>query len=247
MGNLIDLLKPKYMPVAIYRLDKIPDYGEPAEKGHCIVERLLLPSLGGKTVYADRERLGCAGALNGLGFGGEDPEHRENLLKIYSSGSEERPGRSFFCCPEIAHHNYADMIPVYGDGSGCIVFQPLDEAEKMGAPIETVMFLVDPLEYSALMTLAMFSRETGDSVLRSGFGLSCEQIYAMPRQEGESEVPRMVFALTEFYTRRYFDDERFGISMPFKLYKLMDEDCPFSFLKDDRWREAAKPKCDKCC
>ena len=70
----------------------------------------------------------------------------------------------------------------------------------------------------------------------------------MARQEGEKEIPRMVLGTTEFFTRRFIDEDRMTISMPYKLYKSLDEDCEYSFLKDDRWREAAKPKkCDKCC
>ena len=247
MGNLIDLLKPKYEPVAIYRSKEVPEGAEAPMKEHCIVGSMLVPAFNGKTIAASKENVGCAGALNGLGFGGEDGEHRSSLLQIYSSGIEDRPGRSFFCCPETAKKNYADKVPVYGDGTDVVVLQPVTEAEKAGAPIDTVVFLVDPLEYSALVTLAGFFREIDDSVVRSMFALACEQIYVMPRQEGESDKPRMVLGMTEFYPRRFIDPDRMTLSMPYKLYKSLDDDCPYSFLKDEHWREAAQPKkCEHC-
>ncbi len=247
MGDLLKLLKPKYRPIAIYHLDEIPDYaGEPGEGG-CIVSSLLLPAMEGRTVAAKKERIGCRGAWDGLGMGGEDPEDRKNMATRYSSGKDGTEGRYYFCCPEIAENNYLSKVPVFGKGDECVVFQPIDEAEKIEAPIETVVMMVDTVEYSAMITLAGFSREIDDSVVRSAFGLGCEQLYAMPRQEGEREVPRMVLGLTEFYTRRFIDPGRMALSMPYKLYKQLDEDSGFSFLKDDAWRESTKPKCEHCC
>ena len=248
MGKLIELLKPKYMPIAIYRAKNIPDYAETPGEDHCIVGSMLIPAFNGRTIAAKKEQVGCRGGWNGLGFGGEDPENRNKLMIGYSSGNDERPGRYFFCSPETAKKNYQDKVPVYGDGNDAIVFQPMDQAEKMYVQIEVVCFLVNPLELSALITMASFFRDIDDSVIRSSFALSCEQVYAMARQEGEKVIPRMVLGTTEFFTRRFIDEDRMTISMPYKLYKSLDEDCEYSFLKDDRWREAAKPKkCDKCC
>ncbi len=247
MGELPALLRPKYTPIAIYHLDEIPDYaGEPGEGG-CIVGSLLLPAMEGRTVAAKKERIGCKGAWDGLGLGGEDPADRSGMAERYSTGTEGRNGRHYFCCPEIIQNNYLDKVPVYGKGNECVVFQPIDEAEKMCAPIETVVMIVDAVEYSAMITLAGFSRKTDDSVVRSAFGFGCEQLYAMPRQEGEREIPRMVLGLTEFFTRRFIDPGRMALSMPYNLYKQLDEDCKYSFLKDDAWRESTKPKCDNCC
>jgi hypothetical protein len=247
MGKLVELLRPKVKPIAIYHTDSKPDYaGDPGEGG-CFVSCMLLPAMEGKTVAAKKEQIGCKGAWDGLGLGGEDPEMRKSMGERYSTGYEGKEGRHYFCCPELAESNYLSKVPVYGKGDECVVFQPIDEAEKMGAPIETVTLIVDAVEYSAMMTLASFSRETDDSVVRSAFGFSCEQIHAMPRQEGEREVPRMVLGMTEFFTRRFLDPGQMALSMPYGLYKRLDEDAEYSFLKNDAWREATKPKCSNCC
>ena len=157
-------------------------------------------------------------------------------------------GRGYFADPETAERNYRKKVPVYGDDGDYIVMQPLDEAESMNAPIETVVFLSDPTEISALVTLAGYSRGFGCSVVRSAFALSCEQIYAMARQENESEQPRMVLGGTEFHVRSLIDEDKMTISIPYKLYRIMDGDAPKSFLRDDRWRKAsAHKKCDDCC
>ena len=57
MGKLIELLKPKCMPIAIYHTDSKPEYaGDPAEGG-CFIPSILLPALDGKTVAAKKEQI----------------------------------------------------------------------------------------------------------------------------------------------------------------------------------------------
>ena len=246
MGKLVELLKPEHMPIAIYHTKEKPDYaGDPAEGG-CFIPSLFLPAMEGRTVAARKEQIGCKGAWDGLGLGGEDPAFRAWMSKNYSTGTEERKGKFYFCCPDFAENNYLSKVPVYGKGDEFVVFQPIDQAEKMGVEPEVVVMVVDAIEYSAMVTLAGFSRKTDDSVVRSAFGFGCEQMYAMARQEGERDIPRMVIGTTEFFTRRFFGNGELTLSMPYKLYKLLDEDCPYSFLKDDAWRESAQPK-TKCC
>jgi hypothetical protein len=209
---------------------------------------MLVPAFEiGRTVAASGDMVGCKGGLNGFGLGGEDPEHRENLMSIYSVGNSERPGRKYFCCPEAAKETYMDKIPVYGSRSDVVVVQPVDEAEEMDAPIEVVVFLVDATELSALITLAGYRGYSKDSVIRSAFGLSCEQVFAMAKQEGESDEPRMVLGMTEFYTRGFIEGGRLTISMPYKMYKRMEADAPESFLKDNYWWDAANPSDKKNC
>ena len=245
MGKLIELLKPKHMPIAIYHAKEKPDYAVDPEKGGCFIPLLLLPAMEGKTVAAKKEQIGCKGAWDGLGLGGEEPEMRAKMAEYYSTGADGREGRYFFCCPEIARDNYLSKIPVYDMGE-YVVFQPMVEVERMGIEPEVVVMPVDGVEYSAMVILASFSRNTEDSVVRSAFGFGCEQMYAMSVQEGEREAPRMVLGPTELFTRRFLDPGMMTLSMPYKLYKRLEEDCPYSFLKDDSWRETTRPK-QKCC
>jgi hypothetical protein len=140
---------------------------------------------------------------------------------------------------------YIRSIPVYGSPDDVVVVQPLDEAESAGAPIETVSFLVDALEMSALITMRSYFGVS--SAVRSGFFFGCEGVYSAPRQEGEGEEPRLVLGMTEFYPRRFIEDGRMTISMPYSLFKRMDEAAGSSFLSEDRWRDSAQPSGKKCC
>ena len=249
MGELTKLMKPYYMPIAIYRSKDFPSYASKPSGSHCIFDSMFMPAIrDGKTVASSSATVGCAGALNGLGFGGEDKANRDLLMVGYSTGNEKREGRGLFKDPETANRNYRDKVPVYGDDGDYIVFQPLDEAEAMNAPIEVVAFLSDPTEISALVTLACYSRPFDDSIIRSSFALSCEQMYAMARQENETDCPRMVLGGTEFHVRGIIDPDKMVLSIPYKLYSVMEKDAPGSFLRDDRWRKAVAPKkCEKCC
>lgn len=248
MGDLLKLLGPKYTPVAIYHTKEFPAYASKPSGESCIVASMLMHAFkSGRTVAMSYDLVGCKGALNGLGLGGEDKDRRKSLGTIYSIGTEDRPGRKYFCSPESADRNYLDMIPVYGTKDDVVVMQPIDEAEDMKAPVETVVFLVGGLELSALVTMAGFIRDIDETVIRSSFGFTCEQIYAMPKQEGEKDTPRMVLGLTEFYTRRFVDDGLLTISMPYSMYREMDEKASESFLAQDQWKTSARPSKDNGC
>lgn len=249
MGSLTKYLKPRYIPVAIYHTEAFPSYASKPSGESCVIASMVLHAFReGRTVAMSSDLVGCKGALSGLGLGGQDKDARDLIAYTYSDGKDGVPGRGYFCCPEAARHNYLDVIPVYGTRDDVVVMQPIDEAEAMDAPIETVAFLVDPLELSALVTMAGHLGKTGDSVLRCSFGFSCEQLYAMARQEGERGKSRLVLGMTEFYTRRFMDEDRMTISMPYSMYREMDEKAESSFLAKYQWREAAQPDDrDSCC
>ena len=246
MSELVRLLKPRYMPVAIYHAKETPPSSSSPTEEHCVVASMLIPAWrDGKTVAATAGEVGCKGALNGLGLGGERPEDRERLARTHSTGDGERPGRRYFSSPGACMDGYIRTIPVYGSPDEVVVVQPLDEAEAAGAPIETVAFLADALEMSALITLRSYSGVP--SAVRSGFFFGCEGVYSVPRQEGERAEPKLVLGMTEFYPRRFIEDGRMTVSMPYSLFKRMDETAGSSFLSEDLWRESAQSGKKECC
>ncbi len=234
MGRLTQLLNLPTKAVAIYRTDYPPDGVRADHDIHCIIGALLMPcAREGKTVYAEKADIGCSGAFTGLGFGG-DPG-RELLYDTYSAGIDGKPARHYFKDPEVAR-NAMEQVPVYGDGSGYVVFQPLEQAEATGAPIETVVFIVDPVHLSALVTLAGYDRISSDACdVRMIHSLSCEQIYALPRSEGSKEYPRAVIGLTELYVRCYCNEEELSFAVPYPMYRRMEANAGESFLSTSFW------------
>ena len=129
-----------------------------------------------------------------------------------------------------------ETIKDYGDGKDVIVFEDLDSAESEGKPIEVVVFLVDPARLTALMQLAAFSKTTPGPAAIMPYGHACQQIYAIPRAEGESDDPHAVVGMTDMYARRFIAKDLLSFAVPYKLYKRMDSDLDESFLTTGKFR-----------
>jgi hypothetical protein len=248
MEKLADLMKLEYGPVAIYREASLPEGAEVPSGGHCCLPPLLLTAMKkGKKCAADRASLRCHGSLSGLGFGGiENREHcawsdstvppgREAELHHASSGKHE------FMDPGIAMIQLSE-VKDYGDGKDVIVFEPLEMAEAHNAPVEVVVSLADPTRISALFTLAGFDRRSSGPAARFAYGLGCQQIYAIPRSEGESDDPHAIVGMTDLYARRYIGKDEFSFAVPYELYRRMKKNADLSFLTGPRWPETLE-KC----
>ncbi len=144
--------------------------------------------------------------------------------------------------PEIATLQLS-AIKDYGNGKDAIVFQPLDEALTEHRPIEVVVFLCDPTRISALTLLAGFGKTTPGPAAVVPYGHACQQIYAIPRAEGESDDPHAVIGLTDLYARRFVPADILSFAVPFKLYRRMEADIGKSYLGKESWPETLK----KCC
>ena len=242
MSRLAEILRMTNHPVAIYRSETIPE-GASISGSHCGIPPLLVKCARlGQLCATDNEHSTCHGSKSGFGFGGI--ANRQNSAWSASVVPEcmrekmkhKGAGQSYFKTPEIA---LLQMEPIkdYGDGSDAIVFQDLDEAEKEGKPIEVVVFLVDPARITALMQLAAFSKETPGPAVIMPYGHACQQIYAIPRAEGESDDPHAVVGMTDMYARRYIGKDQMSFAVPYSLYKRMVSDIDSSFLMKDKFIE----------
>ena len=242
MGRLTEILRMDNHAVAIYRSDTIPEGAFVPDK-QCIIPPLLVRcSRLGHVCASDNDHSVCHGSKSGLGFGGI-PNRQRSAWTASTIPECERSemkhkgsGKSLFKTPEIALKQM-ETVKDYGDGSDAIVFQDLDEAESQGRPIEVVVFLTDPTRITALMQLAAFSKETpGPSVIMPT-GHACQQIYAIPRAEGESDDPHAVLGMTDMYARRYIGKDQMSFAVPYKLYRRMVSDIDDSFLMKEKFIE----------
>jgi len=242
MGRLSEILRMENHPVAIYRTDKIPE-GAFIPGTHCGIPPLLVRCSNlGHMCATDNEHSVCHGSKSGFGFGGIS--NRQNSAwsasvvpeEIRQTMKHKSPGQSYFKTPEIAMLQM-DPIKDYGDGTDVIVFQDLDEAESEGRPIEVVVFLVDPGRLSALMQLAAFSKETPGPACIMPYGHACQQVYAIPRAEGESDDPHAVVGMTDMYARRFVKREEMSFAVPYKLYRRMVSDIDSSFLTKEKFED----------
>jgi len=68
------------------------------------------------------------------------------------------------------------------------------------------------------------------------FGFACQQIYALPRAEGEKDDPHAILGMTDMYARRFVGRDELSFAVPFKLYRRMIEDLDTSFLTEDYYQ-----------
>lgn len=238
MSRLTEILRIDNHVVAIYRSPSMPDDADPAGPKCCIPTLLMRCNRLGKKCTADMEHVTCHGAVSGLGFGGiPDRERTSFSMSRFPEGSEgthHNRGKRYFADPECAMYQI-DGVKDYGDGKDAIVFQDVEDAEREGRPIEVVVFVVDPTRLSALMQLASYSKRTGGPVSVAPFGHACQQIYAIPRAEGEKDDPRGVIGMTDMYARRFVGPDQMTYAVPYSLYKRMVADIPGSFMEDEKY------------
>ena len=237
MSRLTDILRIDNHVVAIYRAPSVPKDADVCGPKCCIPPLLMKCNRLGTKCAADSEHITCHGAVSGLGFGGiPDRERTSCSLSRVPEGAESNHGKGkrYFANPECAMCQI-DGVKDYGDGKDAIVFQDVDEAEKEGRPIEVVVFVVDPTRLSALMQLASYSKSTKGPASVAPFGHACQQIYAIPRAESESDDPRGVIGMTDMYARRYVGLDQMTYAVPYNLYKRMVSDIPGSFLEDEKY------------
>ena len=246
MGRLAEILKMENHPVAIYRNEKIPE-GAFIPGSHCGIPPLLVRcARTGEVCSTDNEHSVCHGSKSGFGFGGISSRQRSAwsasvVPEEAQDMKHKSTGQSYFKTPEIA---LIQMEPIkdYGDGSDAIVFQDLDDAIAQERPIEVVLFLVDPARLTALMQLAAFSKETPGPACIMPYGHACQQVYAIPRAEGESDDPHAVVGMTDMYARRFVGKDQLSFAVPYKLYQRMERDIDDSFLMKENFIE----NMDKC-
>ena len=243
MNRLAEILRLENHAVAIYREEKLPEDAFVPQNGHCTIPSLFVrcTRLGGKCA-ADSAHSPCHGSKSGFGFGGIADRQRSAWSastvpeEIRENMAHKSTGMSYFETPEIA---LLQMEPIkdYGDGSDAIVFQDLDDALAQGRPIEVVAFLVDPMRLSVLQQLAAFSKTTPGPAAIMPYGHACQQVYAIPRGEGESDDPHAIIGMTDMYARRFADRDKLSFAIPYKLYKRMVDDIDDSFLAKEKYIE----------
>ncbi len=241
IAQLIDL---DSHPVAIYRTDSIPE-GASVPEGHCGIPPLfLMAAKKGKTCAADRAHIFCHGAVSGFGFGPIQSRQRsawsmsvvpeEARAEMHHAGSGGQ--REYADC-EAALAQMSE-IRDYPGKNDAIVFEPLETAEAKGAPIEVVALLADPTRLSALMILAGYDKKTPGSAVKILHAHACQEIYIIPKAEGDSEDPHAILGMTDLYARKFIDPDKFSFAAPYSLWKRMESNAGSSFLAMDKWAKA---------
>lgn len=261
----------KFNPVAVVLADDKPEKALQFKKGKwgCVMF-MFANAAKGRTAAFDRETYGCWGGGVGLGFGNtylRFPGGIGCFARFLSSGNrgwkkgrevarglEGAAGKEFtgnflqgegyVKAPDLVEQ-WLDELPIMEIKSAYVLFKPLGEVDLEAEKTETVVFLADPDQLSALVILANYGREGMDNVIIP-WAAGCQTIGLLPYREGKSAQPRAVVGLTDISARKYVRNllgaEYLSFAVPREMFLEMESNVPGSFLERHTWLSLMEAK-----
>ncbi len=255
----------KFNPVAVLLTDVKPENALRFKKGKwgCVMF-MFANAAKGKTAVFDAESYGCWGGGVGLGFGNtylDFPGGVECFTRFLSSGNiasetgreigkalEGTAGKEFaenflkgeryVKSPELVEQ-WLEELPITDSDSRYLLFKPLSEIRPEVEKPETVVFLANPDQLSALIILANYARKGMDNVIIP-WAAGCQTIGILPYREAKSGNPRAVVGLTDISARKYvrtlLGSEYLSFAMPWDMFLEMESNVEGSFLERHTWR-----------
>ncbi|MCJ7445540.1 MAG: DUF169 domain-containing protein [Methanotrichaceae archaeon] len=263
----------QFDPIAILWSDEKPAEAIQFKVGSwgCVMWQFAQAAKGKTTVF-DRQTFGCVGGGTGLGFGAqyvnapggidgfsyflstgiescEDPEKFAGLLNKFTR-PEQRDnflkGERFKKNPELVK-KFIETLPIVNIPAEYIIFKPLANLKKDEEPV-VVVFVANPNQISALVTLANYSRADPDTVIVPS-GAACHQILIYAYKEARSDKPRAVLGLTDIAARnsmrKLLGDDVFTFAVPYKMFIQMETDVKGSFLEGPTWKNLMSEEVSK--
>lgn len=262
----------KYTPVAILLADGKPENALQFKKGKwgCVMF-MFANAARGKTAAFDAETYGCWGGGVGLGFGNaylHFPGGVECFAHFLSSGNVQwekgrevakalegaagkeftenfLEGEGYVKTAELVKQ-WLEDVPMTEVKSSYVLFKPLPEIDSEVEKPETVVFLANPDQLSALVILANYGREGMENVIIP-WAAGCQTIGILPYREAKSGKPRAVVGLTDISARKYvralLGSECLSFAMPWEMFLEMESNVEGSFLERHTWQslQGSKP------
>jgi len=255
----------KYHPVAILWTDEKPKNALQFKKGKwgCVMW-LFANAAKGQICVFDRETYGCWGGGVGLGFGNQYinfPGGIECFYRFLSDGNKkwktgqrvaqeiknfvrkdfledflngERYKKSF----ELVK-KFVEQLPIIDIPQKYVVFKPLRDVDLNKEEPKVIVFLVNPDQLSALITLANYNREGNENVIIP-WAAGCQTIGVLAYKEAKSKTPRAIVGLTDISARRnirrQLDKDSLSFAIPLKMFQEMEENLKHSFLQRPTWK-----------
>ncbi len=255
----------KHHPVALLIADERPEKALQFRKGKwgCVMF-MFANAAKGKTAAFDKDTYGCWGGGVGLGFGNAylhfpggvacfayflssgniQWEKGKEAAKAMEGGAGKEfvenflKGEAYKENPELVKQ-FVQELPMTDVGSRYVLFKPLSEIDPQAEKPETVIFLADPDQLSALVILANYGREGMENVIIP-WAAGCQTIGILPYREARSGKPRAVVGLTDVSARKYvrslLGKQYLSFAMPWELFREMEGKVEGSFLEKHTWR-----------
>jgi len=268
---LCELLALEYEPVSIIWSNQKPEHAiefKPGKWG-CVVW-WLISSAKGKTAVFSRESYGCWGGGVGLGFGNlykDFPGGEDCFCRFLSTGNKGHPAGEAvgekikdFVTPEFFHDfmygegylstpeqvkNFICKLPIIDIPYDYVIFKPLSQVKRDVEQPKTVVFLVNPNQFSALIILAHFRSKTMCRVI-APFSAGCQTVGIWSYASADTDEPKAVIGMTDISARlnanKQIGDNFLSIAFPWELFLEIEEDAPNSFLVRDTWKKLTKER-----
>lgn len=262
---ILNELKPDLNTVVLLRSETKPEGAMQAKSGlyFCVMSLIAQSISKGKTIVFDRETYGCPGACAGLGFGTaydtalggyetfaalfskgvvevEDKETYLDFAGKMPSHVEKKliEGERFHCNKAKAHKWMKEDLPLYDFPEKYRVIKPLSELQEGEIP-ESVIFAVNPIQLTTLITLAGSIREGVNETITPQ-GAACQMLGSFVFNEGESDNPKAVLGLLDLAARHtvqnILPDDVLTYSVPWKLFLALEKEAEDGIFKSPLWK-----------
>jgi uncharacterized protein (DUF169 family) len=255
----------KYPPVALLWSDEKPEKAiEFKQGGFGCVMFLFANAARGRTAVLGRETFGCWGGGVGIGFGNryvDFPGGEECFYYFLSSGNKNSPtgqivgghlksagmnefyddfmeGERYLKGPEQVK-SFINNMPITDIPAKYVIFKPLTQVNETKEIPQTITFIVDPDQFSALVVLAHHDRKNFGNITVP-FAAGCQSIGILTYAEKESPQPRAVVGLVDLSARKsvrkLLGSNFLTFSVPLSFFNEMEKNVDTSFLFRNTWK-----------
>lgn len=268
----------RYEPVALLWSNTKPEGAlqpKPQTIG-CVMNFIAQALIKGKTVVFDRDTCLCTGARAGLGFGNgyitafggagidfmsaffvkgvassKDPAAYNAIIQHIPERERDKfiHGERIFADVESAKRFMTEDLPITDIAEKYVVFKPLSKVNPDEKPV-SIIFLVDPVQFSGLSIFMGTLRDRTDPVLFPARLAACQQIGAAVYAESKERQPRAVLGYTDIAARENVGQtipaNMFTFAVPYSLFLEMEAGATDSVFDGPIWKVMSAGKEGSC-
>ena len=258
--------RPEFAPVAVVWSNSIPEDTLQFKKGKfgCILYLFAEASRRGKVAGGNRETITCNGGRAAMGLGVDfDASHEllDRYAATFSKGLKSASNQEAYrdrmnavpknwrslyeygerrhCNAELAKEWIVNGLPHYNIQYKYVLFKPLNITDP-DEIIRAVIFLVNPVELSGLVTLAG-SVMPGTDPVQVPQGADCNSITAFAYAQVESAAPRAVLGMLGVegreVMRKRFRDDILTLTLPLPLFLRMEQEADDCIFQIPSWKK----------